>query len=371
MKVQSSIVFLIIIFSTANLFAADFLYEEDLSKKELNSCDECPQHLKLTSSINQILHKLRTDPNVVKHDELPVSINRLKFLFYVVKSQTVDGKVKCERFKASTFELQTKKFSGKMDLMAEEIFKFDGAMSFQLLDPKKDEIIYYYRGMGNQKNIIIQAVLSREGGKFRYYNYQPSEQEKNPYNLPDTGRSVKKADTAVLKGDVSHFLGSSINMNALTKISLKGNETTLQMEDINGKKMVVVNVSTSIKGEVSKKVIVPLEIKISNQDIKGKFETREGEQLLTLAVQENDTQHVRTQLKRNSKTNQHSYSVTRDFPLDKSELITVAVGQSEDKKGYASYQHRKSFKEALTLILDMRLDHNRRASFTYQFKGKF
>ena len=414
----------------------DFIDRASKEKKPLfvaesstdNDCSHCPKHVQLAGSINNILEQMKKDPTLASEDEVPISINRLKFLYFTVKSREEDGSVNCVRYKENTPDLKATSFDGQMDLMAENVFKFDGAQSLQIMDPTKEEITYYYRGVGDQKNIIVQAILSKDGGKFRYYYYRPTDKEKNPYNLPSMGvaepvdptakKSKVKPDSVAVasevatgpatiesknkfnvevdptvetklkiipknvqvgKAEISQNIGGEegLRVNANSNLSLKGNVANLNLQNEDGYQYIQVDVRTSLKGDTTRTITVPYEVKFGATDdkdalkVKGHYVDSDNEHVVTMSLTDSVTTYVRSEFKKDKLTNVNTYAVAKDFSIGKDEMATVAVGSNELKSKYVSFQHRKAIKDNLTMVLDMRIDDNKKASLTYQMKMRF
>ena len=397
-------------------------------------CSHCPKHLKLSGDINSILEVMKKDPKLAANDEIPVSINRLNFMFFQIKSIEEGGSRSCIRYLDRTMDLKPTDLDGDMELMAEDVFKFEGISSIQLMDPKKEEIIYYYRGEGLQKNIIVQAVLKKEGGKFRYYYYNPSEKEKNPFNLPslsnevDSEVSLKRKKTnskvesigekitqpslltpedkiasknkymldvdpkletrltiipknvKIAKALISHNIGGvdGFRLGADSDLSLKGNTAVIQVADEAGYQYVKVDLLTNLNGETSHSITIPYEVRLFVSENKHEAMTVKGNivdsttaQIISLSLTDSLTTLMRSEFKRDKITNMSTYAIAKDFSINKGELATVAVGSNELKSKYVSFQHRKAIKDTITMILDVRIDDNRNASLTYQFNAKF
>ncbi|MBC7712701.1 MAG: hypothetical protein H7177_05155 [Rhizobacter sp.] len=388
-----------------------------------SDCSHCPKHVQLAGDINKILDQMKKDPKVGQEEEVPVNINRLKFLYYSVKTRQDDGAVTCNRYKDITPDLKPTKFDGAAELMAENVFKFSGTTAVQILDPKTEEIIYYYRGEGDQRNIIVQAILNKDGGKFRYYYYRPTEEEKNPYGIPSMGSAaipdvtLKKAELNlpkiiqtsedkidsknkfklsvdptletkmvvipknihVAEAEVSQNIGGAdgVRVNAKSHLSLRGNEANMNLQNEKGTSYIQVDVLTNLKGETTRTVTVPYEVKLGAADDKdavkvtGKMLDSSTQQLVTFALTDSSTSYMRTEFKKDKLTNANSYVVAKDFSIDKDQMATVAVGRNEMQNKYVSLQHRLAVKDNLTMVLDVRVDENKRTSFMYQLKAKF
>ena len=401
------------------------VFEESIADKK---CTHCPSHLKLTKSINEILDKMRVDPALVDKEEIPINIHNLKFLFYTVQARTIDGNIKCSRYHDITPNLEPTKFEGEMQLVAEDAYRFDGVTTIQVLDPSKEEVVYYYRGEGAQKNIIVQAVMNKEGGKFRYYYYRPSEREKNPYNLPALGEPEERDATVrvkkpiegpvfeekeapslvpaskdkmsftvdpklerrlkiipknvqIAKGELSQEIVEGIRLNANTNLSLaKGNEAQLNVQNNEGFKYVEVNVRTSITGNTKHSIAIPYEVRLGSlgssdeketYKLHGRVEDQTDAQVVSVALVDRYIQHFRTELRRDKNTSKTSLVVGRDFDMGKNEIATVAMGRDENHSKFISLSHKKSIKENVTMVLDVKLDEHKKATFMYQMRARF
>ena len=400
-----------------------FIGEDSTSSHD---CSQCPKHLKLTGQINKILEEMKKDPKLSLDEVVPVNINRLKFLYYTVKTREEDGTFKCTRFHDYTPNLRPTNLDGQMNLVAENVFKFDFSSSVQILDPKKEEIIYYYRGEGDQKNIIVQAILGKNGGKFRYYYYLPTEIEKNPYGLPSMNekslgptKSTATLDAKTIRPEVMmnpenkidsknkfslsldpkletemkiipkniHVADAEVSQNfggedgvrvkAKSHLSLKGNEASMDLQNENETSFVQVDVLTSLNGKTTKTITVPYEMKLGVEDdidamrINGKIQDSKTQQFVTMSLADSSTTYMRSEFKINKLTNMKSYIFAKDFSIDKEQMATVAVGSNEEKKKYVSLQHRKAIKDNVTMVLDVRIDENKRTTFFYQLKARF
>ncbi len=309
----------------------EYMFEEKSTR--VAGCSHCPRYFELTDSVNKVLEELKKTPNVEVDEEVPLSINRLRFLFYMVQSREANGVVRCQRFMDTTEDLRPTKFDGEMKLVAEDVFKFEGITQFQLIDNKAEVVTYYYRGTGKQKNVIVQAILTKDGGKFRYYYLNTD--ENNPYNLPalsdedltpkerkqkkleeerlareyangprfpeekapetpgPTGPASKdkmewevdpKLETRmkyipknihIAKGAVSQGLfGSGVRINADTLLTAKGNKANVVLQNEEGKSFVEVTLDTSINGKTERKITIPYEVRLGAKDDKDAFELK-------------------------------------------------------------------------------------------------
>lgn len=414
----------------------EYLYEE--RTKSVPGCSHCPKYFDLTQSVNKVVEAMKNDPKYQENEELPVSLNRLKFLYFTVLSRNQDGTVKCDRFMDINPDLKKTEFDGQMKLLAEDVYKFDGISTIQVIDSNKEEIVYYYRGEGGQKNLIVQAILNRDGGTFRYFRFIPSQEASDPYDLPvlseadlspkereqlkkmsaeivksvetkteiisteelkiselitppskdkmnvglnsDVGKKIMslQSNAEIAKADISQgFLGTGLRVNAKSVLSLKGNDASANIQNENGENYVELNVKTSLSGKTERKIAIPYSIRLGSVEdadalsLKGKAEDGSKNQIVTLQLTDRFTQYIRAELKRDKETHITSYAVAKDFSIGKAESMTVIAGKNEANKTFGAIQHRKVIKDNVTMVLDVRLDESRKASFFYQMNARF
>lgn len=404
----------------------ELMLEEDVTV-QMVGCKHCPNYMHLTGSINKVLQKMKSDPSITNAEDIPVDINRLNLLFYTVKVRLENGDYRCDRYMDQSKDLlKQTTLPGQLDLVANDVFHFPAVAQFQIIDPQKEEVVYYYRGTGDQRNIIVQAILTKEGGKFRYYYYRPTQEELNPYNLPalsstdletasdvtvkknkltpaitppttgvvenndpnkfslvidpklETHLKVIPKNVHLAKGEISQeVLGTGIRVNGNTAVSLKGNQAQLNLQNEKGYSFINVDVSTDLKGVSKHRVEVPYEVILGNSEnedaikAKGRLEDNSTHTMMSLSLTDKGTQYLRTEVIHSKETRVTGMTVAKDFLIGKSEMITVALGRNEEKKNYTSLQHRKAIKDNFTMVLDVRIDQDKKASFVYQLKALF
>lgn len=398
----------------------------------LARCQHCPPHMKLTESVNGILQKLKEDPKLSTVEEVPVSINRLNFLFYIEKARLIDGTVVCNRYLDEAKNFKPTSFPGSMELVMEDVFKFDGISQLQILDPSKEEITYYYRGEGVERNIIVHAILTKEGGKLRYYHYRPTEEELNPFKLPSMGekemRDVTKKEESIVLGPIlkpsaedleaerlkqtasagsskdkasfsvdpkvimrneylpkdlqlaqgtlsQELMSSGFTVNGLSELSLRGNKAQINIQDGSGTNFVILDVNTSLSGKTTRTVVVPYEMNMSSSKeglaIKGQVADNNTHSTATFALTDSTGQYFRSEVRKDKQTGITVYGIAKDFLINKKEAISVAVGRNETHTNYASLQHKKALKDNITIVLDTRIDSNRVVTLSYQLRAHF
>lgn len=392
-------------------YAAKLLKEQNL--KDESPCTHCPRYVDLTAQVNKIVTKLKDDPAVKSHDELPVEINRLKFLYYTVRMQDTEGNFKCHRYQDVTPDLKPTRFDGEMQLMAQDVFKFPGITQLQVLRPETDEVTYYYRGEGDQKDIIIQAVLTKEGGHFRYYKYTPSVEEKNPYNLPDLGNGqvekkavspvaaviqnellsddqapAEKSSTEselkfkpklknlqVAEGKLVHEVSAlGLKVDAKSNLSLnKGNNAQINFSNENGN-IVEVNLTTKLNGKTEHKIVVPYYIKIGETNgykVSGYMKDEGKFSQLTLSFSDEYRAYFNSEYIKNKEASTEKMSIGRTIAVSGKESVGVSFGKDEMKERYVSFSHRKNISENITIAMDIKVSETKKATLYYQLKARF
>jgi hypothetical protein len=387
-----------------------------------HTCVHCPKYLLLTEKVNKVIDKLQNEPNIRDNQELPVKVNKLKFMYYEESLFQEDGKSKCTRFMDYTPDLKPTKFDGQFKLIAEDVLKFNEVSSITYMNPKLDEVVYYYRGEGADKNLIVQAILSKNGGKLRYFRYYPTEQERNPYNLPDldghatpieeasfnpisklsspeTGLKLEGGNSPgsndkygiKIKKEVEmrnkwipknvHFVEAYVEkdlgdykISGKSDTSIKGNEASMALRD-NSKDLVVVSLESSLTGETKHKVVVPYSVRVFDDSdsltMKGRFEKQNDAQIVSASLTDNIQEYVRGELRRNTSNDRVSYVLARDVKYSSNETLSYQIGKDEVHVPFAAIKHSKSIKDNTTLVLDVKVDKDKNYSIMYQVNHRF
>lgn len=429
-----------------------FVLEQEAMVTDRGPCIHCPRYLSLTAEVNKIVGKIAKDPGRSSEiGDLPIRLNRLKFLFYTQKKYEEDGSISCKRFMDITPNLRPTKWDGQFKLISEEMVKFSSITDVQYFNPDVEETVYYYRGEGADSNVIVQAVLGKDGGRLRTFRYFPTELEKNPYNLPDmdkvyttteekkiipivitesnsttdprgisflehtSAQEKKKIEAAVeenkraleeiesgtpvigqgkydmkFKAEVEkrnkyipkniHFVEASadqeilgdLSMKASSDLSLKGNEAKLALKK-GGDDLMLVEVKTKLNGKTDHKIVVPFSVRMAEDlpQVKGKAETNSDGQVLNLSLTDAGVDLVRSEVRRNNSTGVTSYVLARDVAVAKNEMMSMQYGSGEDKKQFIALRHAKTIKDNITLVLDVRVNEDRKATLMYQVNARW
>jgi hypothetical protein len=402
-------------------FNKSFIRSEEISGD--NVCIHCPKHILLTEQINKVIDKLALDPKAKMNEELPAKINRLKFLFYTEAIRSKNGGIDCQRHFDITPDLKPTKFDGQFKMLAEEVLPFRAITEIQYMDPSLQEMVYYYRGEGDDKNIIVQAILTKKGGKFRYFRYTPSKSESNPYNLPDIdgpseapamepvspvygattdtpsettpAKPARLSTTSVsyktyieksehqipsnvhfIKADSTQELSQGgLQVKGTSDVTLKGNNAKLNLITNGNKNLASLDLNTHLDGTSEKVLVVPFSINIPaiSKDISvtGAGQILNNAQILNMTITDKNAVVIRTEYYKNSDTNKDTILIARDVQIDNSQVISMVLRKDEADKAYAALTHVKTLKDNITLILNVSVNPDKAVSLTYQLNAKF
>ncbi len=402
-------------------FNKSFIRSEEISGD--NVCIHCPKHILLTEQINNVIDKLALDPKSKMSDELPAKINRLKFLFYTEAIRSKKGGFDCQRHLDVTPDLRPTKFDGQFKMLAEEVLPFRAITEIQYMDPSLEEMVYYYRGEGDDKNIIVQAILTKKGGRFRYFRYTPSESESNPYNLPDMDKPIEavameplptipvstsgqlsgttpakparisttsvsyktfieKSDQQIpsnvhfIKADSTQELSQGgLQVKGTSDVTIKGNIAKLNLITNGNKNLASLDLNTHLDGTSEKMIVVPFSINIPaiSKDISvtGAGQILNNAQILNMAITDKNAVVIRTEYHKNTTTDKETILIARDVQIDKSQVLSMVLRKDEADKAYAALTHVKTLKENVTLVLNVSVNPDKVVTLTYQLNAKF
>lgn len=402
------------------------LFREEEIKKD-NSCLHCPKYLLLTEQINGVVENLSKVTKSSNDVELPIKINQLKFLYYTEVIKQNDGTLGCSRYLDFTPDFKPTKFDGQFKLVAEDILPFNKVTDIQYMNPDLQEVVYYYRGNANDKEVIVQAILNKDGGRFRYYYYTPSEKELNPNGLPDFGESTapahyakKPSDTYELKPEAPalpatssivvtgkpvpaeeqsyevkfkseiekrgilprniHFIEAKLHKEVITGVrltgdsdtSIKGNTAHLALKK-GTDDLALIDLDTKLDGRTEHKITIPYSVRMSDSlpTASGRVESSNSADIFTMSLTDKSIEYLRAEFRMNKETNRDSYVLSRDIALDKNETLSLQLGKGEDQNEYASLKHVKTLRNNAILALDVRLDSQKKATLYYEYSSKF
>jgi hypothetical protein len=264
---------------------------------------------------------------------------------------------------------------------------------FQYIPQGKEEIYYYYRGEGEQSNVIIEVAMNKNGtSKIRYYNYTPAANQKDLENsLPNFGIhpnassdkneniSVNLNPTLKMKSDdtlptdinfattkLKSQVAENFNFELKNEINFNDQSASVALLDKHGSNGVVIEGKNITNGSRSTSVIVPVEINLdgsSDMKIKMRVESQlainnsvnvkssnhtESKQSLKLAL----TDHNHEYLDVKAVIDDHglpSYQVSNKFSLSKGSSVGAAYNQSQDGTKSFSIQNIANLNQYGTL----------------------
>lgn len=397
----------------------EFILEERDTDGE-DDCFNCPNHLKIVSAVNKVLDHIAHDPKN-SDVELPVDVKKLKFLFRDIKTKTLDGKVQCTRIDSPQIILDHDlKLDGQVQLIGEQLGRFSDIGSIMLSSPNEEAINYYYRSDGPEKNIIVQAIIEKNGvQRLRYFKYIPSELEKNPYNLPDLednsssstsgteaimptynekevlGNSVDGNDTNYklkvgstlekrynlpnnihfVDGSYKNDITDGVKIEGDTHLTLLGNKANLNLSD-GRNNYLTVNLETKLNGVTSKIITIPFSLNIPADIIADKKLTgsvRQDDQfaVLSMRLTDHNMEMFRTEIKSDNNTGLTTVLVARDIPVNKKEVYSMAAGTDANSVSFISIKQTKKLLENATAVIELRSDSNNKTKLYYTLNTLF
>lgn len=220
---------------------AKLYYQSNIDSRP---CTHCPKYLNLTLEVNKIVEKAKADNDPAAENDTFIQLSKLKFLYYVVRSENEQGVVNCQKVH-NTIEMSEPKLDGNFNVIKDVIVRMPEISDFQLYPKGRDEIYYYYRGEGEESNIVIEVVMHKNGtANLRYYEFQSDDgstnylkhlqqqkkiagekkEEKMPNNHFSPTFEVKTSDTLLpqditfLKAGIKNQLAKDINIRKSSKL---------------------------------------------------------------------------------------------------------------------------------------------------------
>lgn len=364
---------------------------------ENTGCVHCPSHIKLTGDINQILSQvpLTSEDSEQDSELLPIKLNKLKFLYYISKSDSIDSRKACEVYiPLGTKESLLSDMKGSFTLAYEDILPYENIVELQLYRPDSNEVVYFYRGEGAQSNVFIEATLRPHGkSTFRYFYYTPPEtiNDKNNQSVAEVDHENKesiKLDTfrfehkGILPRDF-HFIESEVKttfyddfkLNAKNDLAVTGNKLNVALENTSTHKPIasaMVKVSPSPSARPDFAINVPYEIgyyKNTQVNTNAKFDN--GGQAISLTLTDHNVSWLNAEIKKDTTSDKITYYVDKVTHLGPTESLTTGYGKDFTGDQYLSLQHKKSIKNNTSMVLDVRYGINGQTTLVYQFEKKF
>lgn len=164
---------------------AKLFYENEVSQEP---CSHCPKYLSLIQAVNQIVEKNKIDDLAADNRQL-IQLTKLKFLYYNALTTLDNGSVQCTHQSGMDYFSEKQFQKGKLSLAVEKALALPDVKDVQYYSAQAKEVHYFYRGEGEQSDVVIEVVMGK-GQKpiIRYYKYD------NGFNLPSSLTQNNKAD---------------------------------------------------------------------------------------------------------------------------------------------------------------------------------
>jgi hypothetical protein len=389
----------------------------NLDRKEVvedkKECSHCPSYLNLTKQVNNILAKVSASGT----EEVPREINKLKMLFYTIKSRDLDGNLKCQNYEMIDYMMNDdKKLKGEAKFIASEFFEVKGIESLFYNMPENEKIVYYFKDQ-EKSNVLVQVVVEKnKKPEIRYYSYTPSSKEVNPYNLPDLDRKADGLSGTGLKLPVEttlatsladpnkerlgfnfdpkwikkgalprdYYLGEAfvtseviegVMVKGLSRLSIaKGSEAEIKIGD-KEKDVVHINLKTKLNGNTDHEITVPYDFKLDslgeNTKIRGALKEETHATGVSLSLVGGYQEVLSAVLKENKDTGRTSLVLTKNVAISPSENISFSGGRDEMASNFVAMKHAKSLNKTTSMVVDVKLDSERKLTLYYTLSSRF
>jgi hypothetical protein len=251
---------------------AQMYYQEDVNAKP---CPSCPKYLDLILQVNKIVEKSK-DASVQENNEKMISLTKLKFLYYTVKSTDEDNNITCKTYNPMLPGERRNYERGSLSLAAEQALSLPDVNNVQLYEGKGKEVHYYYKGEGNEADNVIEVVMMPDGkAVIKYYKYD------NGMNLPTMGDAqfVKKekkladnyidfnptvkTENYVLPTDIGfgsmgtkYSISDDLDLKNKTDFGFNKQETKVSVLDKNGNNYLIIEGENITDGKKSVDAVV-------------------------------------------------------------------------------------------------------------------
>lgn len=237
---------------------------------EKQNCMGCPTYLSLIKNVNDAIEKIKID-SVAEDNNRVINVTKLNFMYYVAKAQNDDGSVRCNQHTAIEF-FDLKEFKrGKLNLVAEKAMVLPDITDVQWYDKESDEIHYYYRGVGPEKNVVVEVIMYKnKPAVMRYFEYKErialpeldgSDAPKDKDNYLTVQPKIKTqnavpSDVEFGKLSKKINLADDLNLRATGEGSYNQQKGAVSFENDAGEKHVVIEGTNVTDGKKSVNTII-------------------------------------------------------------------------------------------------------------------
>jgi hypothetical protein len=379
-------------------------------------CPHCPEYLKLIREVNKIVEKVPGKDRVSEDNKSLVQLNRLKFMYYEIKSFDENGGVKCIPYQhADALSYRTYK-PDELTLLAEEILSLPNVSDLQYI-PKdhEQEIRYFYRGEGAQKEKVIEVVLFPDKKVLiRYHKYTDPQMPQLP-NLsfserPGLERFITDSSDNLLpdvhlieqKGAVE-VGGLHLKTEATARIQKQFMNATLS--DGSGKEWLKVEVRNQTLKDVQVTTAIPIKIELTDKmklggqvsleghrSLRGEQSTptsrkvtlgltdHSNEYLITTIVSRDDARDLILSSRYNlgtfgsfsatslsSTDGGHLKSMTHEMKNNRSSIRTT-VGMTNDARRFFEFLREERLSKTSSVVISLKTDGEKKTTLIYQYR---
>lgn len=393
---------------------AEVIYEY---KTDDRPCEHCPEYMELTSEVNKIISRMpfeKTSPG--NYNDSIIKLNKLKFMYYEVKSGMENGGVQCVQYANTDPRNMHLTASDNTRLLAEDILDLPNVTSFQYY-PKgnQKEIKYYYRGEGMQADIMVEVVIYPDRtAMVRYYRMKDFRIEEKVLNKKelskrDSSLSVKaiSQDLKFQKTDEKEVeLSDDLTLDADPDLKLKQQKVAVSLKNnTSGKEWVKLDLQHNTLKDMGVSTYVPLEWKLNDGSLKldgnvgmKKTSTYKGEltedtKSVVMALTDHNHEYIRAsivsqhdleQMTLSSKydigkfghiqgsvfrdtAGKKEYTVGHNFSGHQS-VTSTKVGMTSDAKKFFELQREQKIGKNQSMVLTFRTDEDKDVSVMYQYQ---
>jgi hypothetical protein len=383
---------------------ADFGLVKTQSIEKEKKCVGCPAFIALIPMVNDILDQAIKNPKF-DDEELPREVNRLKMIYYVSRDRNQNGEINCQKtiFQNNIFDRDIK-LEGDARLITEKVFAYEGPDSMVVNNPGRDQVTYYFRDP-EQKDVLVQFTLEKnKPAKLRYYSYHPTEQEINPYHLPNLGsvreakskKNPKSSDNLIVnkddveitpeslipnqmnfdprlvkKGDVPKdvYLGDAtiqkelyddmlFSANSILTVG-EGNKANFKLTDSTKRDYLYLAIHTKLDGKTDHNLVIPVNYSLpsffsSNSELKGTLQDEKSATTASIGLAQSGAELVRVIVRQNKDTGKNSLVLTHDYQIGNSPPVTLQAGQDEASTAFVGAHYAKSINKKIATVLDVK-----------------
>lgn len=406
--------------ASESVSAPQLIYEDKVDDKP---CDHCPKFLNLAKEVNKIVANVKSSDSVAVANDQIIQVNKLKFLYYVVRSESDTGKVNCKT-RGEKDSLNAPALNGQFHTVSDTMMNIKSVTDAQFIPAGNEEVYYYYRGEGPSSNVVVEVKMNKDGtSRLRYFDYSAIDGSTTYRKLPDLPMSKSPMDAITLGVDAkaaqgvvpvkasvkSQFtIAGGLDVQTTQQVSAAEQSTAIVLLNASGSGMATLSAKNTTAGGKSVLASLPIEIKMDDQSslklsgvVENEFSradsgTGDNRQTLAMALSDKDHQYLNVKTestnagrslevsslyKLNDSTTlgagytragdgTRTYNINNTAKFD-SGTLTTSFGRSGDKVTYVQSQFEKKIGDSSSLVLSMKLDSEQSKTYTLSYEKKF